>query len=245
MSTINIQQHVRAVYEQGFTMIEAFYTPEECRKMCDLLDEHWRRSGSPALSQSSFGFTIHPLMPSVPDLAPMVDRPEFRDLMGEILQDEPRCTHLGARMSDGQCDERIAWHHHYGWDTAPIAGRKRVERLLWGPYINGTMPEVGPVIMYPRRFDDPFEAARGPSQTAWPGEMKINAPPGSVAVFDTAVWHSAQKGTQPGRRRLWGGHFQGWNDPRPHGEDNAVDVPEVAKYKAECPIFRAMVSRAI
>jgi len=241
MPSIDVKKHVREVYEQGFTYVPAFYSPAECAQMREIIDAYWRSKGSPALNLAEFGFTIHPLLAAVPNLIPFMDRPILRDLLGEVLMDEPRCAHLGSRMSDVQCVERLPWHHHYGWDNNGLLGRKRIERVLWSPYVDGSMDEVGPVVMYPRRVDDPIGDMRGPLQQAWPGEVALKMPPGSMTVFDTAVWHSAKRGTQPGRRRLWGAHFQGWNDPRNHPEDNAVDVPEANQFK-KSPTLKSFIS---
>jgi ectoine hydroxylase-related dioxygenase (phytanoyl-CoA dioxygenase family) len=78
---------------------------------------------------------------------------------------------------------------------------------------------------------------------AWPGEVEVLLPPGSVAIFDTTLWHSAKAGTQPGLRRLFGAHYQGWSETRVHGEDNACDSPEVLAETRDNIRFRNLVER--
>ncbi len=76
---------------------------------------------------------------------------------------------------------------------------------------------------------------------AWAGEIKVEMPPGSIAVFDTALWHAAAKGTGTVARRLWGGHYQGWDETGTHPEDNEVDSPTIADQLPALPQLRALL----
>jgi hypothetical protein len=75
----------------------------------------------------------------------------------------------------------------------------------------------------PRHFDDALGPLTGGSIDDWPGQVEIALCPGSAVVIDSALYHTAKRGTAAGIRYLWGGHFQGWSDSRAHGEDQEMD----------------------
>ena len=150
-------------------------------------------------------------------------------------------THAGARISDERSDAAIGWHEHYSWDKSAIPTRTRCERVLGGIYVDGSTAAAGNLIALPRRFNDPLGAAPGAPQAPWPNEVIVEAPPGSWSIFDTALWHTARRGSQPGKRRLFGCHFQAWSNPRPHPEDNDVNPPAIAGYKKTSPLLHGLL----
>lgn len=241
---MNTQQHLKELNTRGFTFLPSLYDAAECAEMRRILDDYWMSQGSPSLAGGAFGFTIHPMMTRVPDMAPFLDRAEPIEILAGALQDEVRLVHLGARISGPQSVARLPWHNHYSWDTGNLAGRDRIERLLIGIYADGTQEESGPLIALPRGLNDELGAPLGDESQAWPGEQKVEMPPGSVAIFDTALWHAAARGTGGKSRRLWGAHFQGWSDARTHPEDNAVDAPEIAAHKAAHPRLKRLIDGA-
>ncbi len=233
--------HVERLQEQGFCVLPGFFSAADCRRMRAIMDGYWRAQGSPPLDASDFGFTIHPMMARMPDMAAYLDAPEILQILGDALRDDVRLVHLGARVSGPQSAQRIPWHNHYAWDESGLPRRDRLERLLIGVYVDGTNPEAGSLIALPRRFQEPLGAPRGGAHDPWPGEVRIEAPPGSVAIFDTALWHTAERGTGDSLRRLWGGHYQGWREQRPHPEDNEVNAPQIAAAKAARPRLKALL----
>lgn len=254
MNESTIQQHVDELYTQGYTALCGLYSPAECEQMRDIMDSFWRSKGSPSLSNNEGGFTIHPMMPNVPDMAPFLDRAEPLEVIKRTIRDDVRLVHLGARVSGPMSAARISWHNHYAsngaglpnaWDIDAIPQRDRIERVLGGIYVDGTMPETGAFITLPRKFQDPLGAPLGGLHDEWAGEVKVAMPPGSYAIFDTALWHAAMRGTGHGMRRLWGAHYQGWNDPRPHPEDNDVDANEIAAHKEAHPRLKALLQREL
>ena len=44
-----------------------------------------------------------------------------------------------------------------------------------------------------------------------------------------------------GLRHLWGGHYQGWNNPTPHPEDNTADNSTVTAYKNQLPLLKKLL----
>lgn len=233
--------YVKQLQEQGFCVLPGFFSAADCRRMRDIMDGYWHAQGRPPLDASDFGFTIHPMMARMPDMAAYLDAPETIAILGDALQDDVRLVHLGARISGPQSAPRLPWHNHYAWDPDGLPRRDRLERLLAGVYVDGTNAESGPLIALPRRVNDPLGAPRGGAHALWPGEVRVEAPPGSVVLFDTALWHTAERGTSDSLRRLWGGHYQGWREQRPHPEDNEVNAPEIAAAKAARPRLAALI----
>lgn len=249
---MNIDQHVNELYEQGFTALPGLFSAAECRQMRDIIDDYWRSQGSPSLAAADFGFTIHPMLTKVPAITPFLNRPEPVEIMRQALRDEVRLVHVGARVSGPQSVPRIAWHNHYTstepgqpsvWHADDLPKRDRIERLLGGVYVDGTLPDSGPLIVLPRRHNDPLGQPLGPPQEEWPGERKVQVPPGSFTIFDTALWHAAARGTGTAARRLWGSHYQGWNDSRPHPEDNLTLTPELEATARDLPVLKALITR--
>lgn len=155
---------------------------------------------------------------------------------------------IWARISGPQSAPRIEWHNHYAddwaggsWNAADLPRRDRLERVLAGIYVDGTRPESGPLIVLPRQCNDALGEPLGELREAWPSEAKIEAPPGSIAIFDTALWHCAARGSGTAMRRLWGAHYQGWNEKRAHPEDNPVDAAEIADYKNASPRLKKLI----
>lgn len=241
---IDFDQKCSELRELGYCALPAYYSEDECQRMRDEMDGYWASQGSPDLGSKVGGFNIHPMMTKVPAMAQFLDVPEVREIFGRVLEDEVRLVHLGARTSGPQSEARLPWHHHYGWDASRLAGRKRMERILAGVYVDGTQDESGALVVIPRKFDEPLGEPLGEGQEAWPGEVHVKLPPGSIALFDTAIWHSALRGTGNKSRRLWGGHYQGWNDPRPHPEDHEdLCPPEIAEWVAERPGLKSLLVR--
>ncbi len=147
-------------------------------------------------------------------------------------------------MSSEVSEPTINWHDHYSWDPKGVAGRERIERVLFGCYVNGSTPGSGPLVVYPRRFDEPAVRPHVNDFGDWPGQVVVEAPPGSAVIFDTALWHTARRGSEPGFRYLWGAHVQGWHSPKPHPEDNEVNGPKVQPYLERSPALRKFIAGA-
>lgn len=232
----------RSFNECGYHVLPAVFSPAECDRAAALLDAVWESRGRPVMS--GFGMAVHPLLQHAPDMAEQVAHPRILAALSAILDDEPRLRHTGARVSDENSDPRIGWHDHYAWDPAGLATRTRVERVLFGCYVRGISDETGPLVAIPRRLNDPLGACPVAANEPWPGEVAVFAPPGSVVIFDTTLWHAARRGTKPGRRYLWGTHCQGAREPRAHREDNSSDHPRVSELKNTNPLLRRFIDGA-
>jgi len=238
---IDIQAKAEQVYEQGFCVLEAVYSEAEVRAVNQKLDDYWEQMGSPPMLGN--GIFIHPLATNVPELMPFYDKQIAIETMKLVLRDDVRLAHTGSRMSNEESAENIGWHVHYSWDAQNLPRRDHIDRILAGCYADGSSPEVGPLIVLPRKFNDPLQEPLGDVMADWPGQVEVEAPPGSVIIFDTPLWHTAKRGTRPGLRHGFGAHYQGWNNPASHPEDNACEGPGTEEYKKQNPGLRSLLER--
>jgi hypothetical protein len=228
--------------QNSYYILPSLFTPQQCAHIASLFDAHWESKGRPALP--GFGMAVHPLFDLIPDIAPYYAHPLLLDTLADILADQPRLVHTGARVSNQDSNALLGWHEHYGWDKSALSNRTRPERVLFGCYVRGSNPENGPLIVHPRKFNDPLTPCPVGAQENWPGQIAVNAPPGSVVIFDTALYHTAARGTHPGFRYLFGAHVQGASNTRPHGEDNITptDTPALAAHKAANPRLKKFLN---
>jgi len=240
----DLKSKAREVSERGYCVIESVYDDRECEQMRVIFKASCDQKGGFSQEQPAMGF--HPLLKWGPEMAPFFAKPIVVDTMAEVFGDDVRLAHSGAAVSNNALVEPIIsqWHIHYTWQIPPAGlQRDKPERVLCNVYVDGSGPEVGPLIVLPRKLNDSVEAL-GDVDTDWEGQVEVVAPPGSAVIFDTAVWHCSRRGSSGGLRHLWGGHYQGWSNPTPHPEDNTADNPTLAAHKAERPVLRRLLDGA-
>ena len=221
------QQAIDAMTRRGYVIVPALWDAAECERMRRALHELWQTMGA-GDTGGEFGFIFHPVLPRLPILAELYARSEIQDLVGAILQDEPRLAHNGALLSDRR-RRFTSWHYHRPdstepcvWDLARAQRPRRIERVLAQVYVDGSNAETGELLLLARAVDDPLAPPRRDAGVEWPEQTVITCPPGSLVIFDQSVFHAA-RGSQSDRpRHLIGGHYQGWSNPTPHREDNVA-----------------------
>jgi hypothetical protein len=202
---------------RGFAILPGVYGPSERRRMTERLLSYWRADGQPP--PSGWGYGIWPLATKIPDLAGELINPALMEALAEVFGEEARVIHGGSRLASEQSAPAIEWHNHYAWNTDGLRTRTRCERVLGGTYLDGSSIEVGPLTAVPRSLNEPIGQAPVGDD---PREEIVEMPPGSIVIFDTALWHRAKRGTSPGFRTGFGGHYQPASETRPHPEDNDV-----------------------
>ncbi|MBI4552004.1 MAG: phytanoyl-CoA dioxygenase family protein [Candidatus Latescibacteria bacterium] len=238
---IDMTSKAREVRDLGYCVLEAVYDEDECQEIRILIDRLCAQRGGPSADAPRLVF--HPLLRLCPEMGPFFGKAEVIEALAAVLQDDVRLAHSGGAVSNEQTKPYISgWHHHYHWEVPPGGlNRENPERVLGNVYTDGLSPEIGPLIVLPRGLNDSTNPRLDDRGTDWPGQVAVSAPPGSVVIFDTALWHSAKRGTRPGLRHLWGGHYQGWHNPKPHPEDNESDSPGLADYKRDLPALRRLI----
>jgi hypothetical protein len=236
----------RQVYEQGYCVMEGVYSAQECVEMEDVLVDAWRRDERDTMG-GVFGSVFHPLLKYAPDMAPFYDRPDVVSVIGEVLQDDVCLAHSGALLAD-ETRQFCGWHVHLNgdqynrWEPKPDDYGRQVERVLGNVYVHGSNETTGELLVYPRRVTDPWDAPHDELSTEWDDQDVLTCPPGSVVIFDTALWHAARAPSQPCRRFLWGAHYSRMGDPKPHREDNWHDSPEIQAHRAKYETFASLTA---
>lgn len=245
-----VQEGVDSLLERGFTIIENSLSPAQCRVAAELLDGLVDNGQAiEAGGEGGFGYAIHPLLTREGRLADFYCDPLGIAIMEKLFDDEAHLVHTGARLSDATHTPRIDWHQHRylgegnALDSGAQGRGEYPKRVLMGWYVEGCTPESGPLVVLPRRYDDPLAAPSDDFNGVWPGEVEVNCPPGSCVIFTIELWHAAKAGTSGKRRRLFGSHFQGWNNPRFHHEDHIHDGPEIEAACARNPAFAHLIKR--
>ena len=232
------------VYERGYCVIEAAYSAQECAEIEAILVDAWRRDERDTMG-GVFGSVFHPLLKYAPDMAQFYDRPDIVSVIAEVLEDEVCLAHSGALLAD-ETRQFCGWHVHLNgdryneWSPKPDDYGSRVERVLGNVYVHGSNETTGELLVHPRAVTDPWEAPRQDRGVEWDGQGVLTCPPGSVVIFDTALWHAARAPSRACRRFLWGAHYSRKGDPRPHREDNLHDSPELQAHRAEYATFAAL-----
>lgn len=237
----DLKSKAREVWERGYCVLESVYDDQECEQMRTIFKGLCDKKGGFSAERPTISF--HPLLEWGPEMAPFFAKPILVRAMAEAFQDDVRLAHSGAAVFNNALVQPILthWHVHYAWQIPPSGlQRNRPERVLCNVYVDGSGPEVGPLIVFPRALNDSVEA-KGEVEATWEGQVEVVIPPGSGVIFDTAVWHCSQRGRSGGLRHLWGGHYQGWSNPTPHPEDNTADNPTVAAYKDGLPVLRGLL----
>ncbi len=214
----------RQLGEVGYCMVVGAHGAEALAHQEKLLYGVWERRGKPPLA--GFGLGVHPLLTHAPEFAGYFDCPAVEAVLAAAFGDRPRLCHTGARIANEDSAANIGWHHHYGWEPEGVSGRSRIERVVVNYYVKGVSPDIGSLWAIPRRLEEPIPAPLGERSVDWPGQVELAVPPGAAVILDTALYHTATRGSAAGMRYHWGGHYQGWSDPRPHRED--MDLSEWA-----------------
>ena len=242
---LDLQSKAEEVSEQGYCVIESVYSELECEQIRTIFKELCHQKGGFSNKQPTISF--HPLLEWAPEMAPFYAKPILVNLMAKVFDDEVRLAHSGAAIFNNGLVSPIlsGWHNHYSWKV-PKTGlqRRNPERVLCNIYVDGTMPDVGPLIVLPRSLNDSIDS-QGEANAEWTKEKTVSIPPGSAVVFDTTVWHCSRRGHSDGLRHLWGGHYQGWKNPTPHPEDNKAENSTVGAYKNQFPLLKKLLENPI
>ena len=237
----DLKSKARDVTELGYCVLESVYDDRECEEMRTIFKRLCDNKGGFSLERPTI--TFHPLLEWGPEMAPFFAQAIVVDTMAEVFQDDVRLAHSGAAVFNNSLvgETLTHWHVHYAWEVPPTGlQRDNPERVLCNIYVDGSGRGIGPLIVLPRRLNDSVEA-KGDAGARWEGQVEVVIPPGSAVIFDTAVWHCSKRGTTSALRHLWGGHYQGWSNPKPHPEDNTADNSAVIAHKNALPVLRGLL----
>ena len=241
-----VSEGVASLLERGYCVVPGSLSEAQCALAREVLDSLVEAGEARDVGN---GFVIHPLCTRDTWIADLFCDPTVLGIMAALFQDDVRLMHSGSRITDGCHTARLGWHIHPYDATeqtlAPGDPRRgeRPRRVLCNWYVDGSTAESGPLLALPRRFDDPLAPPLADRTAAWPGEVAVECPPGSAVIFSIHLWHAALPGTNGQRRRLFGGHFQGWSNPQPHREDQVQEGPVIEESVRRNPVFASLMRR--
>lgn len=239
-----VEAGVTALRERGYCVVECALNTASCILAAKVLDE--LIAGGQARDAGS-GYVIHPLCTRDARFHPLFCHPLVLGIMAELFGEPPRLAHSGSRVTDPHHRERLRWHIHpftpEEQQIRPGDPRRGAapQRLLCNWYVEGLSLELGPLLVLPRRYDDPLAPPIEDRATCWPGEVAVTCPPGSAVLFTTELWHAALPGSGGLRRRLFGGHFQGALNRRAHCEDQVHSGAVIQRARSVCPAFSSLL----
>ena len=100
MREFDAKAHVRALSEQGYSVIESLFDEDECQVMREVMDKPCAEEGGFSPERPSMGF--HPLFHWAPDMAPFYAHPAISEIGSEMLQDDARLALPGSLIVDTQ-----------------------------------------------------------------------------------------------------------------------------------------------
>ncbi|HKC24765.1 MAG TPA: hypothetical protein VKF32_08470 [Thermoanaerobaculia bacterium] len=172
-----------------------------------------------------FGCKVFALRYYEPAMRAFYDAAPVRGVLEQMFEDGARFPMTGVRWSTRESTPRLEWHDHYCWDPGLLRRRERFERLSFLCYIDGCDAAMGPLIASPRAFHDPLHAPSPDVYAARPEEVEIYAPPSSIVLMDSAVYHCARRGESDAMRTVWGGQAQAAHCRRYHPQTTDGLVP--------------------
>ena len=100
-----------------------------------------------------------------------------------------------------------------------------------------------PLIVLPRQLNESVDAQRRRIGSDWEAQEDVRGSTlrGSRNLSTPLYGIARVVGLAPSIRRIWGGHYQGWNNPTPHPEDNTADNSTVNEYRDKMSLLRAML----
>jgi len=245
-------RQVAELMERGYCVLPALLTPEQRQEASDVHDQLIAAGCGRDLGEA--GILIHPLLPTDARLSWLFAQPHIIALCAQALAGEVVLKHTGSRVDraglPGTMMTRCGWHNHaFTPELSAITSGdprrgSRPTRLLTLWYLDGSSPEIGPLAVLPRRWDDLLAPPPGVSgMDPWPGEVIVEAPPGSAIVFTTDLWHTAMIGNRQRCRRLTGAHIQARACADAHPEDHVFDTPELSAACRQLPLLAELLGR--
>jgi hypothetical protein len=223
ISTQELARCRRELRDQGWSVLPDPWTPEEGRRMRRILRELLALDRVERFP--GFGCKVFALRYYEPAMRPYYDADPVRGVLERLFEDGAKFPMTGVRWSNRESKPRLEWHDHYCWEPELLATRERFERLSFLCYLEGLDGSTGPLIALPRAFRDPMHQPSADVHAPRAGEVEILAPPMSIVLMDSAVYHCARAGTRDDLRTVWGGQAQAAHCRRYHPQTTDSLVP--------------------
>jgi hypothetical protein len=217
----SLDEHARRLREQGFTCFPGLLPAAATVEFAAALRAEWERLGRPGLYSrediwlepgvhvSPVGMTCAGILGRIPSTATLLLRPELLGLFEAILGPGFELE-LGAGVVSDHTRPFFFWHHHVGgidgedFRRQPYSIPEGPQRVVCTLYCSPVDDEHGTMLVWPRAITDSTAPPFAPGSEPWPGATAVQAPVGSVIVFDQGTWHAVTPMTREGQRYFVG-----------------------------------------
>jgi hypothetical protein len=247
---------VRELFERGYTVFERAYSTEEVDYFRDRLTRVYDEIGRPKLSANPpyqptpdveigpAGIVFHKLTTHYPDMAARLYKRHIIDTIRGLLGDDMRLELPAGALSDST-RPFFDWHVHIGGVDDAYFDNKRVyttfersERVTVLLYLDDLTEENGRLLVYPRKLTDPTAPPYDVKREAWPGQIEIACPRGSMVVIEQCTWHAARQKRSPGVRGFIGSYFAaGFAETSPLADES------LQGWSGDDELFRSILPR--
>jgi len=244
---------LKQLREEGYCVFESAYSDEEVDYFKHTLLDAWSELGRPSLRANPpvkpaddvevgpAGIIFHKLTRRWPEMAERLYKrtivETMRALMGGLVLELP------AGVLSDATRPFFDWHVHIdGVDDAyyenkrPFPRFETSERVTHLLYLDDMTPEMGQLLVYPRRITDPTEPPFDKTLSHWEGAIPIACPRGSVVVLEQCTWHAARRMERKGIRSFVGSYFASGR-----AETTPLADPELANWEGDDPVFRSVL----
>ncbi|MEM9070484.1 MAG: hypothetical protein AAGE52_18405 [Myxococcota bacterium] len=237
----SVEDHVRKIQEEGYTVLPSLYNAEEIELLRAELSTLWEENGRLPLYQDDCGYVaenieiwglglvFHKLLRFKPHLAGHLLKTETAAVLRGLFPEGAYVEKTGAVLSDST-RPFFQWHTHVGGIDDELYRKHgwepqfdRAQRVVVIIYLNDIEPDGGQVLIWPRRESDPN--AKPPFETtnlAWEGQVELTAPRGSVLILEQCTWHAALVRKMPGVRMFIGAYYASVDAPATFDVDESL-----------------------
>ncbi len=252
----DIDDAVTRLRERGYAVLPSVYPRKDVdalrAALLELYDEIDRPPAStehphepqPGVEVGPAGIVFHQLATRRPDLVPLLLRPEPVAVVRGLLGDDMRLELPAGVISDHN-RPFFEWHTHIGGvDDATLGYAReyptfeRSQRVTMLHYLDDLTPDNSPLLVLPRRIDEPTGPPYPQDQAEWPGQEAIHCPAGSVVILEQCTWHAAPRKVHEGLRLYIGFYFAAAEAPTSPLEDDTL-----GDYDGDCALFRSVTRR--
>lgn len=239
----NPSDYARAVRDRGYAVLPGLFPEEAISRLDRAVTELVRQASPPvmvapegayvpvrgrAAGVHHVGFGLFRLLDDRPELAGAIFQPALTSVLRALLGDDMELELVAAIVSD-ETRPFLRWHSHIGGNESGFDPERdgwprfsEVQRVNTLVYLNDIDDETGPLLVHPRRVDEPT-APPGDVLAEWRGQVAVRVPRGSVVILDQATWHAARPKRSPGLRMFVSCCFRAAGVPGPKGTRAVAD----------------------
>ncbi len=237
-TTGSVDDHVRDLRETGYTVYERAYDEAEVERLAATMKRLHAEAGRPTcysrepkalgpdMELSTTGLVFYRFIKRCPEDAELVAKPQVVAAVREFIGADMWLEVAGAVISDSS-RPFFAWHTHIGGPDDSKYRREKIfpsfersQRVMTLLYLDDLTDDNGPLLVHPRRVNDPTPPPHDLGAETWPREVVLQVPRGSVVVLDQCTWHAVRRKRSPGIRSFIGCYYRSPLAPRTEWVDD-------------------------